>query len=267
VPQKIEIAYGSFLISESINSRLTDILGRNGIMRGYRVTPGAGRSVTLSPGLDSESVLFIRGTKIQDSDVIPDIPISANATGVTRTDILYAYYEHGVSSSCSYQILTGGGVIPQSSLTAKIAEIDVPPGATTILQSNIRQEPVVFSINELQELLRSVSSALAILQSSFNAHTNLSLAHGATSIATPNSIMARDASGRAKAAAPSAADDIARLDTVSSAVNTHSQALTHPATDKASTWAATQTMNTEVNLNQIHGRLVVPVWINRYAVI
>lgn len=43
---------------------------------------------------------------------------------------------------------------------------------------------------------------------------NTTTAHGATSAAAANKIIVRDASGRAKVAAPSAADDIARKDTV-----------------------------------------------------
>ncbi|BBI31462.1 hypothetical protein [Cohnella abietis] len=46
-------------------------------------------------------------------------------------------------------------------------------------------------------------------------------AHGATSSATPNTPVQRDASGRAKIAAPAAADDIARKDTVDDALSTH----------------------------------------------
>jgi len=44
-------------------------------------------------------------------------------------------------------------------------------------------------------------------------------AHGSTSAATANRIMQRDAAGRAKVAAPSAADDIARKDTVDTALS------------------------------------------------
>jgi len=45
-------------------------------------------------------------------------------------------------------------------------------------------------------------------------HQAVDLAHQATPAATASKIMARDSSGRAKVAAPSAEDDIARLDTV-----------------------------------------------------
>lgn len=52
-----------------------------------------------------------------------------------------------------------------------------------------------------------------------NAHTGATSAHSATSAATANRIMMRDASGRVKVAAPSAADDVARKDTVDAVVN------------------------------------------------
>lgn len=51
-------------------------------------------------------------------------------------------------------------------------------------------------------------------QAELDAHTNATSAHDATSAATASRIMMRDANGRAKVAAPAAADDIARKDTV-----------------------------------------------------
>jgi hypothetical protein len=52
-------------------------------------------------------------------------------------------------------------------------------------------------------------------------HISDTLAHSATSLATANRIVRRDGSGRAKVAAPSASDDIARKDTVDNAVSSH----------------------------------------------
>ncbi len=51
-------------------------------------------------------------------------------------------------------------------------------------------------------------------QTKVNTHENKTSTHGATSAATANRLIMRDAYGRAKVAAPSAADDIARKDTV-----------------------------------------------------
>ena len=50
-------------------------------------------------------------------------------------------------------------------------------------------------------------------------HNAVTNAHSATAAATANRIMLRDASGRAKVAAPSATDDIARKDTVDNHIN------------------------------------------------
>jgi hypothetical protein len=55
--------------------------------------------------------------------------------------------------------------------------------------------------------------------SALSGHTGATTAHAATSAATVSRIMMRDAYGRAKVAAPSAADDIARLDTVTEHTN------------------------------------------------
>lgn len=63
-------------------------------------------------------------------------------------------------------------------------------------------------------------------QAKVDAHANATSVHGATSAATANRMIIRDASGRAKVTAPSAADDIARKDTVDGlkgAVNTWTQ--------------------------------------------
>lgn len=56
------------------------------------------------------------------------------------------------------------------------------------------------------------------VQQNLDIHKNDGGAHGATSAATANAIIRRDAAGRAKVAAPSADDDIARLDTVLNAI-------------------------------------------------
>jgi len=61
-------------------------------------------------------------------------------------------------------------------------------------------------------------------QSKVDAHAVLTTAHSATSAATANRIMMRDANGRAKVAAPSASDDIARkaeVDAVQSNLASH----------------------------------------------
>lgn len=59
----------------------------------------------------------------------------------------------------------------------------------------------------------------AYLKEQSDTHQNSTAPHGATSAATPSRIILRDANGRAKVAAPEAADDIARKETVDNHAN------------------------------------------------
>jgi RNase P/RNase MRP subunit p29 len=79
------------------------------------------------------------------------------------------------------------------------------------------------------------ATTLAATKSHIDATSGI---HGATSSATANRIIIRDSAGRAKVAAPSASDDIARkaeVDAVSSTLNTHIAATSgiHGATSSA----------------------------------
>jgi len=76
------------------------------------------------------------------------------------------------------------------------------------------------NIQHLQDTKETPAGA----QSKVDAHAVLTTAHSATSAATANRIMMRDANGRAKVAAPSASDDIARkaeVDAVQSNLASH----------------------------------------------
>lgn len=67
----------------------------------------------------------------------------------------------------------------------------------------------------------TVKERLDGIDTTITNHGNLtSSVHGALSTATPNRLIIRDANGRAKIAAPSAIDDIARKDTVDNATAT-----------------------------------------------
>jgi len=80
--------------------------------------------------------------------------------------------------------------------------------------------------------LGNVDNVKQATKAEFDAHANLTAAHSATSTATANRIIIRDSAGRAKVAAPSASDDIARkaeVDAVSSALNSHKSSGDHHA--------------------------------------
>lgn len=128
-----------------------------------------------------------------------------------------------------------------AAVTAAVENVEVPlSDATTGARSDVAasEKAVGVVMAEAQAAKTTANaantaatSAIALLaekadQSALTDHGNLTTAHGATSAATASRIVMRDSAGRAKIAAPSAADDIARKDTVDNAVGTLSSLLT-----------------------------------------
>jgi hypothetical protein len=161
---------------------IEEILGANMVYTGFNVIPGTGRSVTINHGADSTSALFIDGVRFRESQIISDIAITANSSGATRTDTLYAAAD---SNKLVYGVAAGTTVAPAGS--AKLAEIKVPNGATTIAASNITLVRKAMTIKFISDEI-----------------------YDSTNEATPNTLMRRDSGGRVKAAAPVEDDDVVR---------------------------------------------------------
>ncbi len=129
--------------------------------------------------------------------------------------------------------LTRSNTVYQLSL----ANIRIPAAVTTLNTAVLTDERQNSSLCGIANVAIGVTSGEYVLQENFDAHVNASAPHtghetpagaqakvdahaaltnphGATAAATASRIMMRDASGRAKVASPSAADDIARKDTV-----------------------------------------------------
>ena len=99
---------------------------------------------------------------------------------------------------------------------------DAPPTTLTAAKSHI-DAAAPHSGHATTAALTAHTSAAAphsghATTTALDAHVAGTNVHGATSAATANRIIIRDAAGRAKVAAPSASDDIARKDTVDNAV-------------------------------------------------
>lgn len=112
----------------------------------------------------------------------------------------------------------------KSSLVAAINEVNAkaPSNASTSTKGIVQLSST-----------QSTSESLAATPKLVKDHADLNTAsvHGSTSAATANRLIHRDASGRAKIAAPSASDDIARLDTVTGQVGTLSNLQTTAKTN------------------------------------
>lgn len=91
-----------------------------------------------------------------------------------------------------------------------------------------------------------LQATVIALQDEVTEHKAETAPHGAVSIATANKLIVRDASGRAKVAAPSAADDIARKDNVD-AVQTNLNVFTAIKTATiTTTWTGSSAPYTQV---------------------
>jgi len=169
---------------------IEDILGANMIYKGFNVVPGTGRSVSINHGSDALGVLFIGGVRFRESRAISNIAVAANSSGSTRTDTLYARAD---GNRLTYGVATGTINAPAG--TCKIAEIKVPNGATSISASNITLVRKAMTIKFISDEI-----------------------YDSTNQSTAGTLMRRDSAGRAKVAAPSADDDIARKKEVDDAM-------------------------------------------------
>jgi len=98
------------------------------------------------------------------------------------------------------------------------AEYIPPGGGPDVIEKQI---DIVTIIGNASNVSAEIPSAVYATVDQLEAHINATTGvHGATSAATPNTIVQRDSAGRAKVAAPAAADDIARKDTVDAAFST-----------------------------------------------
>lgn len=113
------------------------------------------------------------------------------------------------------QVMKGPGDV-QADLAAHVARKDNPH------EVKASQVPIADTGNHFSAT--NVEGALAEEAAARKAHESATSVHGATSAATANRIIMRDSQGRAKVAAPTASDDIARkaeVDAVQADLNAH----------------------------------------------
>lgn len=136
----------------------------------------------------------------------------------------------------------------KNSLVAAVNEVNskAPTDASTT-QKGIVQ---LASTSSTSEVLAATPKLVKDVSDALTTHSNITTTsvHGSTSAATANRIIQRDANGRAKVAAPSAVDDIARLDTVTGQVGTLSSLQTTAKTNVVS--AINEVFQSGVNAKQ-----------------
>ncbi|MGG1613524.1 tail fiber protein [Paenibacillus phoenicis] len=147
---------------------------------------------------------------------------AANVTANIDESLVYVTQEELADAIAGIQIndatTTQKGIVQLSNDTNSTAEdrAATPKAVKSAYDTAMAAQTTANAANE----------AAATAQSNIDIHAALTTAHGATSAATANRLIARDSAGRAKVAAPSASDDIARKDTVDNAVGNLSNLLT-----------------------------------------
>ncbi len=95
------------------------------------------------------------------------------------------------------------------------------PDATLTTKGKVQLSSATNSTAEDQaatpKAVKDAMDAAAGASGSLNSHVAATNVHGATSAATASRLIIRDATGRAKVAAPASSDDIARLDSITKA--------------------------------------------------
>jgi hypothetical protein len=111
----------------------------------------------------------------------------------------------------------------------------------------------------------NIDSEASTRASADSTHAALTSPHSATSAATANRLIVRDASGRAKVAAPSASDDIARKNEVDAEATARATAdSTHAALTAPHSASATATAN-RLALRDGSGDLIARMFRSEYA--
>jgi len=189
------------------------------------------RVVQVSVGASLDSITM--------TDLRSELPVSdSSASDALNTHKIAAVLDHPDGSVTTEKLASGAvtsdkiasGAVGTSQLAAN-AVIDTVIGNRT---ANPTQVPASNGPGTLTQWFSWITNRIkAILGGSLNwwdtppttltaakAHMDATTdVHGATSAATANRLMMRDANGRAKVAAPVASDDIARKDTVDAHAN------------------------------------------------
>jgi hypothetical protein len=176
-------------------------------------TTGIENNAVTNPKLRDSSALSVIGRASNSSGDPADIVASANDRLLAR-----------VSNALSWVQLTIG-MIPDRLITE--AKLAAAVAAKLVTNGNNHDHS---GGDGAQINHANLANKGSNTHAQIDGHISATSAHSATSSATANRLILRDASGRAKVAAPSASDDIARKDTVdavSSALNTHKSSADH----------------------------------------
>jgi len=136
--QSIDVGFKKPITSAGLNQKTNEILGANGVLRGYNVVASSGTTLDIVMSPDSLSNLSINGATISDtSSVIASLTIPPNTSGAVKSGVIYMSYNHGTDISGTIFLLLNTLSVPDAITCCKLAEITIPDGFTSSSQVTI----------------------------------------------------------------------------------------------------------------------------------
>jgi hypothetical protein len=180
--------YSTYTLNATPSTSYAFSMGTNKVANTY----------VLARELDSVGATIVDRTISTGSDNV----VFTTNTNTTQIKIFFGNTTAGVYTWINQQLEYGSAKTSFSPM--KTYDVTQAPGIVTQAGTPLNAA----NLNALETGLQATASTM-------DTHIALqTTVHGSTSAATANKLVHRDANGRAKVAAPSASDDIARLDTV-----------------------------------------------------
>ena len=182
--QTVNLAYKAPITSAGLNQKTNDLVGTNGVLKGYNVTAGTGSTLSVGLGNDASHALMINGATISDTASVVATLTPVNVSGATQYGVIYMSYVHGTDAAGTIVLAMNTLTVPSNVTCCKLAEITVPSGFTSSSQITIVNMTEQQTMSDLQ-----IQSTAAVkretIPSGFLSLSDLDYAFMAT---TPNTI-------------------------------------------------------------------------------
>jgi len=182
-----------------------------GTIRGWLTSPAPviRRAGVIVP-LGEYTLYAGQGTVVFHAQQTAGVAITADVTHVTNVSFLTGHPAatavHGATAAPTAERIIARDTAGRAQVAAPAVAADIARLDTVTTHAGVT--------TGIHGVGASTVESAAGAQSKVDTHNSVTNPHSATPAATPERIILRDAAGRAKVAAPAAADDIARQDTV-----------------------------------------------------
>lgn len=152
--QAISMKYKSDMTSATFNNLVAPLIGGNLVNKGFYVSPGTGKKISLLKNRDNINGLYINGAYITESTDLADVITIPDNTGTTdKLYLVYAQYAHGDGATCTYNITNGSTIVLPDSNCCLLAQVLAKPGFASSSDVAIYQMSRMYDFNEMRGIL------------------------------------------------------------------------------------------------------------------